>query len=91
MDNHAESEGSPPSDEEVRLAISEVPSVADRREVVRAASTLRRMHCAQSTIRTQEDWERAYELAQSDYCDGAFLIESLGGERNLEPIVVFTL
>ncbi len=90
-DNHPESEGSPLSDEEVRLAISELPSVAERQKVVRAASTLRRMHSAQSKIRTKEDWERAYELAESDYFDGAFLIESLGGERHLEPSVVFTL
>jgi len=90
-DNHPESEGSPLSDEEVRLAISELPSVAERQQVVRAASTLRRMHSAQSKIRTKEDWERAYELAVSDYFDGSFLIESLGGERHLEPSVVFTL
>ena len=39
MDNLPESEGGPLSDEEVRLAISELPSVAERQKVVRAAST----------------------------------------------------
>ena len=41
--------------------------------------------------RNQDDWERAYQLAESDYRSGAFLIERLGGERYIEPSVVFVI
>ena len=81
MDNLPESEGNPLSDEELRLAISEPPSLPERQKVIKAASTLQRTHSAWSKIRSQEDWERAYELTKSDYFSGMFLIESLGGSR----------
>ena len=48
-------------------------------------------HSAWSAIKTQEDWERAYELAERDYRSGAFLIEQLGGHRFLDPSVVAVL
>ncbi len=44
-----------------------------------------------SAIKTQEDWERASELAEEDYYSGAFLIEQLGGHRFLDPSVVAVL
>ena len=91
MDNLPESECNPLSDEELRLAISEPPSLPERQKVIKAASVLKRTHSAWSKIKSQEDWERACELTESDYFSGVFLIESLGGSRYLEPSMVATL
>ena len=79
------------SDQELRVVLSEPPNLPERLKVTKGASTLRRTHGAWSAIKTQEDWERAYQLAESDYRSGAFLIERLGGERYIEPSVVIAI
>jgi len=42
-------------------------------------------------LRTQEDWERAYELVDDDYRSGQFLIDSLGAGRYIEPKIAMTV
>ncbi len=79
------------SDQELSQILAEPPNLLERRKVIRGASTLQRTHSAWSAIKTQEDWERAYELAERDYRSGAFLIEQLGAERYVEPSVVIAI
>ena len=55
------------SDQELSQILSQPPSLPERRKVSRGASTLRRTHGAWSAIKTQEDWERAYELVHQPF------------------------
>ncbi len=91
MDNLPESEGSPLSDEEVRLAISQPPNLPERRKIKTGAYALKRTYPELSALRAQEDWERAYELVDDDYRSGQFLIDSLGADRYIEPKIAMTL
>ena len=43
------------------------------------------------TVRDQADWERTVEQAREDYDRGAFLLERLGAERHLDPLLMATL
>ena len=79
------------SDQDLREFLSEPPSVPELRKVGKGASTIQRTHSAWSAIKTRDDWERAYQLAEEDYRSGEFLIQQLGAERYLEPSVVVVL
>ena len=91
MDNLPESTGSPLSDEEVRLAISQPPTLPERRRIKTGAYVLKRAYPELSALRTQEDRERAFELVDEDYHSGQFLIDSLGADRYIEPKISMTL
>lgn len=91
MDNHPDSEDSPLSDEDVRLAISHPPNSPELRRIKNAAYALKRSYPELSALRAQKDWERAYELVDDDYRSGQFLLHSLGAERYIEPKISMTL
>ena len=90
-DNQPESEGSPLSDEEVRLAISQSPTLPERRRIKDAADVLKRSYPELSALQTQEDWERATELLDEDYRSGQFLLDTLGADRYVETRISMTI
>ena len=78
-------DGSPPSDEAVRLAISQVPNLAGRRRIKDGADVIKRSFPEISGLRTTEDWERAYVVVEDDYLSGKHLIENLDAHRISNP------
>ena len=90
-DNQPKSEGSPLSDEEVRLAISQPPALPERRRIKEAADVLKRSYPELSALQTQEDWERATELLHEDYRSGQFLLDTLGADRYVETRISMTI
>ena len=91
MDNEPESDGSPLSDEDVRLAISQPPNLPELRRIKTGAYVLKRSYPELSALQAQEDWERACELVENNYHSGQFLIDRLGANRYLEPNISMTL
>ena len=90
-DNQPKSEGSPLSDEEVRLAISQPPALRERRRIQDAADVLKRSYPELSALQIQEDWERATELLDEDYRSGQFLLDTLGADRYVETKISMTI
>ena len=90
-DSQPEAEGSPLSDEEVLLAMSEPPSLPERLNIKKNANVLKRTFPEFTKLKTQGDWERAYELAEDSFLSGQFLINNLGADRYVEPNIAVTL
>ena len=78
-------DGNPPSDDAVRLAISQVPNLAGRRSIQDGADVLKRSYPEITGLRTPEDWERAYVVVEDDYLSGKHLIENLDAHRISNP------
>ena len=90
-DSQPETEDTPLSDEDVRVAISDPPNVPARQRIKNHANVLKRTFPEISKLRTQDDWERAYVSIEDDYVSGQFLIETLGAQRYVEPRIAMTI
>jgi len=91
LDSQPETEDTPLSDEDVRVAISDPPNVPARQRIKSNANVLKRTFPEISNLRTQDDVERAYVLIEDDYFSGQFLIETLGAQRYVEPRIAMTI
>ena len=91
LDSQPETEDTPLSDEDVRVAISDPPNKLARQRIKDHANVLKRTFPEISKLRTQDDWERAYVSIEDDYVSGQFLIETLGAQRYVEPRIAMTI
>lgn len=90
-DDHPETEPSPLSDEEVRLAISQPPGLPERRRIKDTADVLKRSYPELSALQRQGDWDRLSELLNEEYRSGQFFIDNLGANRYVETKVAMII